>query len=240
LNGAIKEPRTTGSAVPAVVKWCNDHLTVVESLLKMTPANPMKATLDAALQAMVEDVRHREAAALGNLVNILSVAISVQESQDNSDKWTNVGKRKVQNVDNWDADDAKSLALLVWALAILRLSNEIEVAASPAHGTLRINNELYDVAVVCGPDHDQCERNARERFSRNSSRHVLVITKDLLHGFKRRKRKAQIDDTGDSSLDIANPSSGWHFCDYIDLISTVNVAINQATLATHVAEVLAL
>jgi len=212
----------------------------VESLLKIDPANPLKPQLDAAQLATVEDVRRKEADALADLVNILSVAISVQESQDNSDKWTNVGKRKVQNVDNWDADDAKGLALLVWALAILRLSNEIEVAASPAHGTLRVNNELYDVAVVCGPDHDQCERNARERFARNSSRHVLVITKDLLHGFKRRKRKAQIDDTGNSSLDIANPSSGWHFCDYTDLISTVNVATNQATLATHVTEVLAL
>ena len=195
--------------------------------------------MDAAQRETVEGVRRRSHDALASVINLLSVGISLEKTQPNTDKWTTVATRKIQNVDNWDSEDVRLTAFLVWALTILKLSHQIEVAASPAHGTLRMNNELYDVAVVCGPDHDECERNARNQIARKSSRHVLVITKDLLHG-KRRKRKGQIDDTGEQTLDIANPNAAWHFCDYADLISTVDGAQDQATLVARVNEVLAL
>jgi hypothetical protein len=240
LGGANNEPRTTGSTIPAIVKWCNDYLTTVELLLSANPAHPLKAPLDVAQQATVEAIRRRTHDAFSSLMNLVSVAISIQESQRGADKWTSVGKRRIHNVDNWDAEDVRSLAFLIWGLTILRLSHQIEVAASPAHGTLRINNELYDVAVVCGPNHDECERNARDRLARKPSRHVLVITKDLLRGYKRRKRKSQIDDAGESSLDITNPSNAWHFCDYTDLISTIDAAVDDAALTASVNEVLAL
>ena len=240
LDAAINEPRTSGGTIPAVVKWCNDHLTTIELLLSASPAHPLKAPLDASQQATVEAIRRRTHDALSILMNLLSVAISSQESHDNTDKWTSVANRRIHNVDNWDAGDVKSLAYLIWAVAILKLSHQIEMATSTAHATLRVNNELYDVAVVCGPNHDECERNARDRLVRNPSRHVLVITKDLLRGSKRRNREAQIDDTGDSSLDITNPGSAWHFCDYTDLISTVDIATDEATLGAHVNEALAL
>lgn len=240
LGGPTNEPRTTGGTIPAIVKWWNDHLTTVELLLNDKAAHPLKASLDASQKAIVDEVRRRTYDVLSSLVNLVSVAISIQESQGNADKWTSVGKRRIHNVDNWDAEDVRSLAFLIWALTILRLSHQIEVAASPAHGTLRINNELYDVAVVCGPNHDECERNARDRLARKPSRHVLVITKDLLRGSKRRKRKAQIDDAGESSLDITNPSNAWHFCDYTDLISTIDAAVDDAALTASVNEVLAL
>ena len=213
LDNGANEPRTTSDIIPAIVKWCSDHLITVEMLLNGNPQHPLKGTLDASQQQTVETIRRRTHDALGTLMNLLSVAISIQESLLTTDKWTSIGNRRVHNVDYWDDDDVKSLEFLVYPLTILALSHQIEVAESPAHGTLRIKNELYDVAVVCGPNHDECERNARNRFERKPSRHVLVITKDLLRGFKRRKRKSQIDDTGDSALDIANPGDAWHFCD---------------------------
>jgi hypothetical protein len=239
LGGGVNEPRTSGSTIAAIVKWCNDHLTTVEMLLHNNPAHPLKASMDASQQATVEAVRRRPHDELASVINLLSVAISSEKSQRKSDKWTTVGNRKMQNVDNWVSDDERLISFLIWALTILRLSHQIEVAASPAHGTLRINNELYDVAVVCGPDHDECERNARDQLPRKSPRHVLVITKDLLHG-KRRKRKGQIDDTGEPLLDIANPNAAWHFCDYADLISTVDGAPDHATLVARINEALAL
>lgn len=103
-----------------------------------------------------------------------------------------------------------------------------------------MNNDLYDVIVVCGPDHAECDRNSHDVFARNPSRRVLVITRDVPHNFKRPKRPAQIDDPGDTSLDIANPNSGWQYCDYGELISTVNLAANAAALRAEVNAVLAL
>jgi hypothetical protein len=240
LNGAINEPRITGGTIPAIVKWCNDYLTTVELLLQGNPQHALKAPLDLSQNETADDIRRRDNDSLGSLINLLSVAISAQESQPKNDKWTKVAERRVHNVDNWDDDDVRCLSFLVYALTILKISHSIEVAASPAHGTFRINNEVYDVAVVCGPSHDECERNARERFERKAPRHVLVVTKDLLRGFKRRKHKARIDDTGGSAPDITDPSSAWHFCDYTDLISTVDGAADQVTLITHLNEALAL
>lgn len=231
------EPRTTGSRIPAIVKWCNDYLTAVESLLEANLGHALKASLDKAQQRTTDDVRHKDARALDVLMNLLSVTIG---SKRHAEKWAGVGPRQIHNVDNWDADDSKNLASLVWALAVLKLSHDIDVAKSPGHGTLRVNNELYDVIVVCGPDHAECDRNAHNVFARNPSRRVLIITRDVTHNFKRPKRPAQIDDSGDTSLDIANPNSGWHYCDYGELISTVNIAADKAALTTQVAAALAL
>jgi hypothetical protein len=128
---------------------------------------------------------------------------------------------------------------LVYALAVLKVALQLEMAQSPAHATVRVGNDMYDIAVVCGPSHDECEKNVRSRFDRLPSRHALVITTDA-RGFRRRVGKAQIDDTGGSEPDITDPTSAWHFCDYNDLISTVSAASDVASLARNVSEVLAL
>jgi hypothetical protein len=237
LTGDIDEPRTTGGRIAAIVKWSNDHLMCVESLLVGNPANPLKDALDTTQRETVEGVRRKDAQALAVLVNLLSVTIGSKSDQG---KWTKVGPREMHNVDNWDADDSKNLASLVWALAVLKLSHDIEVANSPAHGTLRVNNDLYDVIIVCGQDHTECDRNAHDVFVRNSSRRVLVVTRDVTHNFKKPKRPAQIDDPGDTSLDIADPNSGWRYCDYGELISTVTIAADEAALTSEVNGVLAL
>lgn len=240
------DPRLPGGPVPAVVKWFNDNLGRADSVID-DPQHPLNPAFNNAWKEVVDETRKRPSEDLERSINVLSVAIgqgasgNIEQNPAAAKKWIKItDKRRIHNVDNWDRQEEECLRFLVNAVSVLKLCLPIQIAGAPMHAKMRIGNDVYDIVVVCGDGHDECDRQiARLTYGASAARSLLIFSVDLRHQRRRSPRSRNITDTTDpSSRDIS--SGAKRFYSYNDLIDAVSQAKHLAGLRNMIDEVLSL
>jgi hypothetical protein len=245
------DPRTPGGPVAAIVKWFNDNLVAIDSLVHGAD-HPLEEEFTHSRRIVVDETRNSSVEKLEHSMNALSVAIGrgktsgEGKSAGASNKWVISGKlgdikRRVHNVDNWDEQEEQCLRYLVNALSVINVCESLEFAASPTHATMRIGNRVYDILVACGSSHQECDEWVSHIDYRGSAARTLIaITMDLRHPYSRRPPKSRdIGNATDSSAqDIT--SGSMYFCAYSDVVNVALEAADRVSLCNKLREVLVL
>ena len=127
VAGIRVDPRTPGAEVPASVKWVNDILDVIDYVLKNENSHPLKGEIEAGHDTVCAEIRNGSNEFLCKYIRMASYEI---ENKD--DRWTEIGGRKILNVDNWDENERQSLETIVYSLSIIKACRELEISSSPA------------------------------------------------------------------------------------------------------------
>ena len=240
------DPRLPGAPVPAIVKWFNDNLGRVDSLIDET-IHPLNQDFKKRTNEVVDETRKRPVEALRRSIDMLSVTIGQEGSMDQKSsgattrKWLKIAdKRPVHNVDNWDDEEEECLKFLVNALSALKLCKPVQIADSQTHAKMRIGNNIYDIVVVCGPSHDECDMQVdRMAYLGSAARTLMIFTVDLRHQRRRLARSRDITDATDpSARDISSGARRFYSCN--DLIDAVSQADDLAGLCDKIDKVLSL
>ncbi len=217
IDNVIDDPRTPGSPVPASVKWVNDQLDKIVSLLENKRRYPLKGSIARAHEDVSEEIRRQSGDFLCRYIVMSSCKIEKEK-----DKWVDVGGRKIHNVDNWDKNEEQSLKTIVHSLSIMKACNPLEVKDSPAHAIIKVPGKVVDVIVISGKTHEDCFEYAKNKYPGRGEKFVIVVTHDGRSSLPERCRDSIYDTKYDSSRGphIADPSSRFYHCGYQNLIDS--------------------
>ncbi len=218
VEGIEGDPRITGQEIPASVKWVNDFLDRIRPLLEHEREHPLRNEINTAHGVVCKEIRTGKDRFLCKYVTMASCGIEKEEN-----KWIKIGEGNINNVDNWDENEEQNLKIVVYSLSIIKVCKPLEVKSSPAHATLKIQDKVIDVIVVCGKTHKDCVEYAKDQYTGSGQRFVVVVTHDGRSSLPERHRKTSIVDVEYDSFrgpHIADPSSRFYHCGYQNLIDS--------------------
>lgn len=200
--------RTPNMPVPASVKWINDQLDDIVSILERHSDNPLEGLLSEAHQEVSAKLR---GCGDGVLRKYVEVAVC------NYDKWLSIGERKLHKVDDWNENEKQALETVLHCLGIIGACRDLEICSSGIHAVIRKGTDVFDIAVVSGGEtHEQCFEHAEPHLV-DQQRFYVVITSDI-HDFPYEKRSSSIFEPGETVTDkgpkITDPRSRFIHCGY--------------------------
>jgi len=215
IDDGIDDPRTPSRPVPASVKWINDQLDRIVSLLENRCEHPLKDNIATAHRDISGEIRRQSGDLLSRYIVISSCEIEKEE-----DKWIEIGGRKIHNIDNWDESEQKVLETIVYSLSIMKVCRPLEVSNSPVHATIKIKDKVIDIIVVRGKTHEECFEYAKSQYPGSGQRFTVVVTHDGRSSLPKKHKGSILDVKYDSSRGphIGDPSSGFYHCGYQNLI----------------------
>ncbi|MGA8611828.1 MAG: hypothetical protein WB760_08955 [Xanthobacteraceae bacterium] len=162
--GNTVDPRVPSAAVPASVKWLNDHLDDLASVAAILPPAPLKASVTASHDATVKALRTTDAPSIAD-----ALALATDAGVNNADTW---------NADTWDAAETAALSLLVNAMEILAIGFASHpMTAGSALSMITIGGDTLAVVTVKGASHQSCLAHAAANLP-YTPHQFLLITKD--------------------------------------------------------------
>jgi hypothetical protein len=170
VDPAISDPRVPGSPVPASTKWVNDQLDDIESILHHETLSPLRDEIELSHEFIGKGLRISPDTFLGNCI---------RWSVCDYDKWLDLGRRDVPDVDSWSEKEESGLRTVVDSLAILNVWKSLEFSNPKSHATIKSTGNIIDVIVVSGGETSRkCFEYGRQ-FLTGSSRFGIVITRDI-------------------------------------------------------------
>lgn len=209
------DPRLSGGAVPAVVKWVNDEVDdITKTLAKKHEAAPLAADALIAGENSVRALRALSATALGSAMVTAGPGIATT------------------NPDSWK--DAESKA--VWHL--LNTFSILEVAAykhtfhgNGAQATLRKATTSLEAVAVAGKSHEQCDQHVKDRALPHRGK-LLLVSRDEENTRWNARRGSIFDQAAIASkeVDITDPQSAVIHISYQQVLQAYLDATERAEL----------
>lgn len=236
IDHGSSDPRTSGKPVPASVKWTNDHLDNIASLLENEQRHPLKNDITNAYIQVSEHIRKQPGDFLCKYIVMASCCLKEK------DKWIEIGGGPIPNIDKWDEKEEESLETVVYSLSIIKVCKPLEVRDSPAHATIKIPGKVFDVIVVSGKTHDDCFKYAKDQYRGSGQRFIIVVTRDIHNTSWDKKFKSYLDVQVSTEQDpiITDPDSRFRRCGYQNLISNCFNTQNLTELNNKITEVIGL
>jgi hypothetical protein len=162
LEENIKDPRTPGEQVSAVVKWVNDKVDLL-------PAFP---SFSCQFQMLINDARKKVIKELRwldeqDLTKVIALATA------------NMTDEERKNVDIWSEKEKRSLECIVYSLTLITCSTPIMIKDAPTHAVIQHNNTVIDIIVVSGGvNHEQNLKHAIKYHPGRKERVTLIISRD--------------------------------------------------------------
>ncbi len=234
-NENENDPRTPETEVPAIVKWFNDNLDHVESILE-NKNHPLKNGIKSKHIQISNEIRWKNYKLLCRFIEISSSKIS-----KNTDKLI-VGKHLEHNVDNWDDDEKKSLEIVLKSLSMMKLcyGKQLEVKGSHAHGAIKNKENRIEILIVNGEDHIKCFKHAKGHIN-SGNRSWIVITQDkedLLLGGKRNRSIYNEKSNPSDDTNITNLELNSYHVGYPDLKNALNGSENLIDFRAKVSQLI--
>jgi len=227
------DPRTPGAEVPASIKWANDCLDRIDSLLEHQTGNPLRNEIKSRHDAVSKEIRKSNHEFICRCITMASCGI-----QDEASKWTN---SKAHNIDNWDEQEKRNFETVVHSLSVIRNHQPIEINSSPTHGTIKIQDKVIDIIVVFGKSHEECREYAKAMYRLGEQRFVIVITRDI-NGSSVQKKfgsfleiETELEERGPI---ITDPNRRFIYCGYQNLIDCCFHSPNLTELERRITGVL--
>lgn len=167
INDCNDDPRTPGQPVPASIKWTNDEIDSIKSILHFENSNQIKTDINESHNQICNKLRMCSGTFLSDFIKYSIFKYGKFEGN-------------VHYVDQWQNNERNSLENVIHSLSIfnscktLKISNEIN-----AHASLIIETNVIDVIVVIGGNNPGESYEYGKNFLTNESNYAIVITKDI-------------------------------------------------------------
>ncbi|MBI4653395.1 MAG: hypothetical protein HY752_00110, partial [Nitrospirae bacterium] len=149
------------------IKWLNDELDDMRSLLDNENAHALKTNLNNAFFEIVKSLR---------LSSDKEAQKCIEWASCNDDKW--IFEDSLPDVDLWEKNEKKHLETVLHALSVLKLCESLSTGGETAHATMLIDNNVFDIFVVTGAKtHEEAKLYAAQ-FIKGESRYAIIVTKD--------------------------------------------------------------
>ncbi|MCK1619157.1 hypothetical protein IVA96_21715 [Bradyrhizobium sp. 159] len=210
---AAADPRAPSNLVPACVKWINDELDDVTSPSDFQPAGDLGARADAAHATSIQELRALSAPSCDKVIRLATAR----------DGQTSGRGATEDDADAWDADERDALGHVVHTLDLLAMCGEAAASdQDTGHATVSVGGKTLDLLAVRGKTHDQCHKYAKAKFTPNTRRHTILVTRDRDNS-PRKRRAGSILQTTSPKLGeerkITDPESAIIHVDYQGLIA---------------------
>jgi len=225
---APPDPRTPSNLVPACVKWINDELDDVTSLSDLQPAVDLGARADAAHATSIQELRALSGSSCDRVIKLATAREGQASGRTASE----------DDADAWDADERGALGHVVNTLDLFGLCSGVTADDQNAgHATVSLCGKTLDLLAVRGKTHDQCHKYAQTKFTPNTRRQAILVTRDR-ENLPRRRRSGSILQTSEPKLGderkITDPESAIIHVDYQGLIAAFISATTVEELSQKV------
>lgn len=215
ISAEARDPRTPGGAVPAIIKWVNDQLDKLPSILTNEVAHPLRPALQESHRQISDSLRHKTDRALLRCMNLAAESMS-------TDKRIKVAGRPVQLIDYWDRTETECLKAVVYILSIIRAYRTLEVSCIPAHAVMNVENQVYDLVVVNGKTHQSGFEYAKATLGSSGQRIRIVVTQDSGNTIlPDRDKPITSANEADATRgpNITDPGTSWRHCGHQNIVS---------------------
>ena len=236
VDDVVDDPRTPGKPVPASTKWTNDRLDKIVPLLENEREHILEDNIAQAHIEVSKEIRKQPNGLLCKYIEMSSCEIKKEQ-----EKWIEMGRRKIHNVDSWDKNEEQSLETVVYSLSIMKVCKQLEVKSSPAHATIKTEDRVVDIIVVSGKSHEECFKYAENWHIGSGQRFVVVVTNDGRSSLPASGRRNSILDVEYNSTrgpHIADPSSRFSHCGYQNLIDSCFHSENLRGLNENISRIM--
>lgn len=209
------DPRLSGCAIPAVVKWINDEIDdKTKTLAKKHQTATLAADASIADENSVRAFRALSATALGGAMVIARPGIATT------------------NPDSWNDTESKA----VWHL--LNTFSILEVAAykptfhgNGAQATIRKATTILEAVAVTGKSHEQCDQHVKDRALPHRGK-LLLVSRDEDNTRWNARRGTIFDQAASASeeIDITDPRSAVIHISYQQVLQAYLDATDRTEL----------
>jgi len=162
LDEKIKDPRTPGEQVSAVVKWINDKIDLLSAF--HTSAGQFQLLINNAQDKVIKELRWCDERHLTKVIVFATADMTEEERK---------------NVDIWSEKEKRSLESIVYSLTLVTCSTPIMIKDAPAHACIKHNKTVIDIIVVSGGvTHEQNIKHAIRCYPGRKERVTLIISRD--------------------------------------------------------------
>ena len=204
-----------GTAVAAVVKWINDQLDEMDTIIPNHTAE-LEEDLASARSAVVAALRRGDSTDLDEVMRL-----STPDTSDNPDEWN-------------EAQGA-GLSHVVHSLQIAAIgATLVSVGEEKVHGVIGCNGQCFDLLAVRGQTHQACVAHVVTRYGRRQRRHLLLVSRDRDNTFWDRRedsilrRRAPDPREERRFTDVRNPSYHVGYQNLIGILSSADSVQNVA------------
>ncbi len=211
VDEAIIDPRVSGNPIPASIKWVNDQLDDIKSILHYEVTNPLRVPIELSHEEISKKIR---------LCSDVFLNRCLEWTIYDYDKWVDLGARKIPDVDNWDDVERASLETVIYSLSMINACKPLEISNTTMHAILRSGTNMIDIIIVSGGEtSERCFRYGAQ-FLTDAKRFGIVITRDI-HDTPVTRRDRSILEAGGGITErgpsITDPSSRFVHCGYSNL-----------------------
>jgi len=204
------DPRVPSKPVAASVKWVNDQLDDIKSVLHHEGGNPLRGEIEQKYEEVSKAIRQ---------CNDSSIVKCLEQALCTYNKWIHIGERKVHDVDDWDEREKTGLEKLIHSLSIIKTCKPLEVFNTVAHGTMKKEANVIDVIVISdGETHEVCFEHAKKHYLGSEQRFVIVVTDDGKSSLPIRGSIMAVEYDRSHGPYIPDPESRFTHCGYRNLI----------------------
>ncbi|MBI4650306.1 hypothetical protein HY745_03275 [Candidatus Desantisbacteria bacterium] len=198
------DPRVSGKPVPASIKWINDKLDEKSCFLCNQDEYLLYNNIDQTYESISKEIRNKDGKFLTNFISR-----SICKEDDPKEKI----------VDVWDEQEELSLKTIIDSLCIIGACFPVDIGNNHTHGTMKNNNNVFDIIVISGNKHDNCIQYIKKHYPGSGQRFLVLITRDQNNDIYVSRTVKSIYDVDDNNKDtnITNPQNNYLHCSYHEL-----------------------
>lgn len=232
VDQGTSNPRVPGSPVPASIKWINDRLDGIRSILHYQTTSLVRGEIEQSHKDICEKIR---------VCSDTFLSKCLQWAVYGYDKWLDLGGRKITDVDNWNEREESSLRTVVYSLGVINSCKSLELSNPKVHAVIRSGANIIDVIVVSGGETSERCFKYGTQFLTDGQRFGIVITQDI-HESPVNKRDKSIFETEGKITDkgpiITDPASRIIHCGYSNLKNACFDSVSLADLSDKITKII--
>lgn len=166
------EPRVPNAPVPAVVKWTNDRIDILDSLadtaLSGRPLEPGVRETQDSVTSQLRSVSH------DSLMQRMRICVGYDYSAGPDQKLE-------PNVDLWDSLEESAIKAQVHGLSMLGVCGNLRVHEAVHHGVIQTPaGQFFSVVVIRAPTYGDCRKHFDKCVSGTGADPVILIAESHL------------------------------------------------------------
>lgn len=232
IDQGISDPRVPGSPVPASIKWINDQLDGITSILHYQTNSSLRGDIEWSHEDICKTIR---------VCPDTFLSKCIEWGVYGYDKWLDLGSRKIPDVDNWNEKEELGLSTVIYSLSVINACKSLELFNPKSHAVIKSGANIIDVIVVYGGETSEKCFNYGTQFLTDGQRFGIVITRDIHECLVNKRDKLIFETEGEINERgpiITDPASRIIHCGYSNLKNACFDSISLTDLSDKITKII--